>query len=291
MHFTYEAQPRSDLQQGDLIQRTEAVEALLREVHPHYFQSPNYRYFLVLTQSCDLARRDGKACNGRYITIAAVRPLRTAIEREVQKLQHTDIERRLGFCSNDRQAKLTQFMERLLNNNEEDYFYLHREQSAGLVEDHCAFLQLSIALRAQTHYATLLAARILSLKESFQHKLGYLVGTLYSRVGTEDWLEKQQEAVQFRELTQQPAKDPDLVLWLDKDVHKKVLDTLKALADPKPEDLQKAIADTVKSRETRKGEVLSIIANVLSDLSVPDDTIRKVRTRLENRADFAVKFK
>jgi hypothetical protein len=110
-----------------------------------YFQSPNYRYFLVLAQSCDLARRDSKACNGRYITIAAV--------------------------------------------------------------------------------------------------------------------------------------------------HKKVLDTLKALADPKPEDLQKAIADTVKSRETRKGEVLSIIANVLSDLSVPDDTVRKVRTRLENRADFAVKFR
>jgi hypothetical protein len=291
MHFTYEGQPRSDLQQGDLIKRTEAVEALLKEVHPHYFYSQNYRYFLVLTQSCDLARRDGKPCIGRYISIAAVRPVRTAIEREVQKLQHSEVERLLGFCSTERQPKLTQFMERLLNNNAEDYFYLHREQSAGFLEDNCAFLQLSIALRAQTHYDTLLAARILSLKESFQHKLGYLVGSLYSRVGTEDWLERHQEATQFRELTQQPAKDSDLVLWLDKDVHRKVLDTLKALPDPKPEDLQKAIADTVKSRETRKGEVLAIIVNVLSDLSVPDDTVRKVRTRLENRADFAVKFK
>ncbi len=291
MHFTYGAQPRSDLQQGDLMKRTEAVETLLKEVHPHYFHSPNYRYFLVLTQSCDLARRDGKPCNGRYITIAAVRPVRTAIEREVQNLQHTDIERRLGFCSSERKAKLTQFMERLLNNNEEDYFYLHREQSAGLLEDHCAFLRLSIALKAQTHYTTLLAARFLSLTESFQHKLGYLVGSLYSRVGTEDWLEKQQEAIHFHELTEQAAKDPDLVLWLDKDVHRKVIETLKSISDPKPEDLQKAITDTVKSRDTRKAEVLSIISSILSDLKIPDDTVRKVRTRLENRPDFTLRFK
>jgi hypothetical protein len=246
---------------------------------------------LVLTQSCDLARREGKPCNARYVTIAAVRPVRTAIERKIQELQHTEIERRLGFCSKDRQAKLTQFMERLLNNNEEDYFYLHREPSIGLIDDHCAFLQLSIALKVHLHYGTLLAARILSLKESFQHKLGYLVGSLYSRVGTEDWLEKQQQAIQFQELTQQPTKDPALVIWLEKHVHKKVVDILNKLPDPSPDDLQQAIAQAFKSKETRKREVLSMIASVLSELQVPEEIVTKATTRLENSAEFTIKFK
>jgi len=290
MHFTYEAQPRSDLQQGDLVRRTADVEALLKEVHPHYFQSQNYRYFIVLTQSCDLARRNSKPCNGRYISIAAVRPVRVAIERELQKLQHTEVERSLGFCSCDRKPKLTQFMERLLNNNEEDYFYLHREQTAGFNEDHCAFLRLSIALKAQAHYSTLLTARILSLKESFQHKLGYLVGSLYSRVGTEDWAEKE-EAIQFRDLTQQAAKDPSLVLWLEKDIHGKVLDRLKSIQDPQPEDLLDAIKTIVQTKDSRKSEVLNIISSVLSELNIPEETVKKVRTRLQNRPDFAVKIK
>jgi hypothetical protein len=226
MHFTYDEQARSGLLQGDLIQRTEDVDKILKAVHPHYFESPNYRYFLILTQSCDLARREGKPCNGRYISIAAVRPLQKVVEREIQNLQHDEIEKKLGFCSKERQAKLIQFMERLINNNEEEFFYLHREPSVGFVDDHCAFLQLSIALKAHVHYDTLLAARILSLKESFQHKLGYLVGTLYSRVGTEDWHEKQDKIDLYRELTQDPLKNESLVVWVDKDVHKKVLVTV-----------------------------------------------------------------
>jgi putative ubiquitin-RnfH superfamily antitoxin RatB of RatAB toxin-antitoxin module len=291
MHFTYDAQPRPDLLQGDLIRRTDAVDEILKAVHPHYFQSPNYRYFLVLTQSCDLVRRDGNPCNGRYISIAAVRPLQKVVEREMQKLQHDDIEKQLGFCSKDRQPKLTQFMERLINNNEEEYFYLHRESSVGLVDDHCAFLQLSIALKAHVHYDTLLAARILSLKESFQHKLGYLVGTLYSRVGTEDWLEKQDKIELYRELTQDPLKNKSLVVWLDKDIHRRVLDRLKKIENPTMDDLNNTISEIVKTKETRKQETLNIISDVLLEMQVPAETVKKACSRLENRSDFAVKFK
>ena len=43
MHFTYDAQPRPDLLQGDLIRRTDAVDEILKAVHPHYFQSPRAR--------------------------------------------------------------------------------------------------------------------------------------------------------------------------------------------------------------------------------------------------------
>ena len=165
------------------MRRTPALEQVLRTVHPHYHGKPDYPYFIVLTQSCDLVRRDGTNCASRYITIAAVRPLQLAVERYLDSLLYNDVERHFGLCDDSRKAKLRQFSERLLNNNEDAYFFLRREPSAGLVGDHCAFLPLSVALKAELHYEVLLEAKILQLKETFQHKLGYLVGKLYSRSG------------------------------------------------------------------------------------------------------------
>ena len=267
------------------------MEQVLKEVHPHYHQSSHYRYFLVLTQSCDLVRRTASsACGSRYISIAAVRPVQTAVTRHIESLQFEPVERKLGFCLKERQPKLIQFMERLLNNNEAEYFYLHREPSAGLREDHCAFLLLSIALKAQVHYDTLIQGRVLSLKESFQHKLGYLVGSLYSRVGTEDWCEGERKSV-FQELTREPVQDPNLVLWLEKDVHRKVLELLKHVVDPSQEDLRRFIEESYESKAARKKQMLDIIGEVLFGLQLPEDTVRRARSRLENRADFSAMVK
>ena len=123
MHFTYEPTARVNLSQGDLISRTQEVEALLKEVHPHYFQNTSYKFFIVLTQSCDLVRRDGAPCKARYISIAAVRPIKLAIERELARHQRTEIEKALKFCNKDALPKMVQFMERLLNNNEDEFFF------------------------------------------------------------------------------------------------------------------------------------------------------------------------
>src|SRR5881394_3482701 len=188
MHFTYSEEPdATSLQQGDILKRTPDVDSILKSVHPHYHHKTDYNFFIILTQSCDLVRRNGRTCKSRYITIAAVRSLELAVNRYAASLQYDDVEAALGFCPDDRKDKLRQFVERLLNNNEDNYFYLKAEPARGLSEDHCAFLQLSIALKSELHYDTLLAAKSLQLSESFQHKLGYLVGTSYSRVGTEDW--------------------------------------------------------------------------------------------------------
>jgi hypothetical protein len=53
--------------------------------------------------------------------------------------------------------------------------------------DCCAILNLSIAIKTPEHYDKCLEAKILELESSFQAKLGWLVGQLYSRVGTQDW--------------------------------------------------------------------------------------------------------
>ena len=160
-HFTYAPLDHAQLNQGDVLRRTPEIEGVLRNIHPHYMRK-DHPFFIVLTQSCDLIRRGGSSCASRYVTLAAIRPLRLVLEREIQRFQYSSIERKLGICNRARQPKMVQFAERLLNNNQEDYFFLQRESGSGLEEDHCAFLQLSIALKTELHYDTLLDAKILN---------------------------------------------------------------------------------------------------------------------------------
>jgi len=173
----------------------DGLDRVLEDVHPHYLKD-DYRFFIVLTQSCDLELRDGETCSARYLTIAAVRPLDLVIQRELQKYQNT-LALRANVCKSSVRTKLSQFIERLLNNNESKYFYLHECPQYKLDESVCAFLHLSIALKAERHYETCLAARILSLREVFRAKLGESVGRLYSRVGTEDWVPKHRNREEF----------------------------------------------------------------------------------------------
>ena len=185
-HFTYEKPDFSSLNQGDILKRTAAINNLLSEIHPH-FTKDDYKYLCVLTQGCDLVCRDGDPCSARYINLAAVRPMSLLIKRELTKLCSGSIEKKLGLIGTKRKAKIAQFLERIYNNNEDDYFYLCASPESGLSEDYCVFLRLSIPIKSELHYATLLDAKVIQLKESFQHKLGYLVGKTYSRIGTADW--------------------------------------------------------------------------------------------------------
>jgi len=50
-----------------------------------------------------------------------------------------------------------------------------------------ASLKVSIALKSDLHYEKCLSAKVLELSDEFKAKLGWLVGNIYSRVGTTDW--------------------------------------------------------------------------------------------------------
>lgn len=290
MHFTYTALDMDTLHQGDVVDRTEGVEQLLKEVHPHYYNSSDYRFFVVLTQSCDLIRRaPSNKCTSRYITLAAVRPLQLVLARQLEKVQYDPIERELGFCDLSRMTKLTQFMERLLNNNESEYFFLYRDSKQGLDVDHCTFLKLSIAVKSEIHYETLLKAKMLQLAESFEHKLGYLVGNLYSRVGTKEWPPDEV----FNALRDTPFKNPDLVLWLDGDVHKRVLRKLKTLSpgERSLEALHQAVKEEKATKITRRRSVLDIVGQTLQQVGVDIDKIPRIQKRLENHPEFRSNIK
>ena len=192
IHFTYNSDVCKDtLKQGDILKRTKELDELISTVHPHYAGN-EYEYFQIISQSCDLVRRgSSKTCSSRYITLAAVRSLDTVVQRAVQEEAEANKQVRIGnvtWCSDKHKSRISQTLDSLFNNNDKNYFFLKALPEYGLSKDCCTFLRLSIAIRATDHYEKCLDAKVIQLDENFQAKLGWLVGNLYSRVGTEDFV-------------------------------------------------------------------------------------------------------
>lgn len=192
VHFTYRVPEHGeDLCQGDVLTRTTDLEEVLGLYHAHYGLKKENTHFIVLTQSCDLVRRRGRI-GARYLTIAPVRPLSHVLNREFEEGVDISVAGK-RFASSRVQQKIEQLLNRLLNNNDEEFFFLAQEPAHGLSVDSCAVLRLGISIKVE-HYERLLEARIIGLEDSFQSKLGYLIGRLYAKVGTRDLDEGVREA-------------------------------------------------------------------------------------------------
>lgn len=186
-HFTYlEKCSPTTLCQGDILSKTPALMEVLRRWHPYFFENEDYKYFFVLTQSCDLFRRNEEKCNSKYITISAVRTLTDVLERRLSKLNIQHIGE-LWLIDEKDKIRVEQFLQRLLNNNESEFFYLSNDTTLDFPEPMVATLAVSVALKAEEHYKTCLDAKKMELDNAFKAKLGWLLGQLYSRVGTPDW--------------------------------------------------------------------------------------------------------
>jgi hypothetical protein len=198
LHYTYRKAPPTDkdLEQGDLLHKTSELQRIIGEVHPKYLRD-DYTHFLVLTQSCDLVRRgQKKTCKSPYITIAAVRALDTVVRREIEQYQD-EFQKAGKVCSNNNRHQLKVFLERLFNYNEPDYFYLHSETVVDF-EPHCTFLRLSVPLKI-SHYGICQDARFLSLQPLYQAKLGWMIGNIYSRIGTDEWVPSKETPTEFQQ--------------------------------------------------------------------------------------------
>jgi len=200
MHFTYSDKPdKSQLKQGDVIDMTDGIRALLDQYYPYWVGNEDYTHLMVMSQTCDLLRRDGRCCRTPYISVAAVKPVEKVLMLQVQRYRHTDFEEAAGVCALEKREDFLKFLERLKNNNEGDYFYLHRDIESRFLHDSCAFLRISVALQRE-HYDKLCDGKVLELLGDFQAKLGWLVGTIYSRVGTGDWVPNECTEDEFTEM-------------------------------------------------------------------------------------------
>jgi hypothetical protein len=290
MHFTYEPIESTDgttLNQGDVLRRTEDMDELLRSIHPHYYGQSEYRFLIVLTQSCDLERRESR-CKARYLTLAAVRPLTTVLEREVEELRRSQVETKAHIADLSRRPTVEQFVQRLLNNNESSYFYLHQEIEAGLDTPHCAFLRLSIAVRSSDHYEKCLAAKVLQLKAEFQAKLGWLVGNMYSRVGTPDWVPSAEDSAAFRRHV------ADLVdsttIWVDKKVLPKLVKALEDLGQTITPELVNATIAELKP-VPRRDVALKRLRELLPQVGLDPTKVEKAIAQIKSDPAFSQSLK
>lgn len=293
-HFTYAEKDTflsTSLCQGDIIKRTESVDKLIETIHPYYDDSNKYPFFMILTQSCDLIRRDDKNCKSKYITLAAVRPLEVAIERHISEYQKKEFEKSFAYCNEKHKENIRQFLERLFNNNEPNLFYLREEASKELFKDYCAFLHLTVAVKSNLNYDTLLEGKVIQLEESFQHKLGYLTGQIYSRIGTQDWDEESLKA-----LIKKCFKDnvDNALKWLPNSVHKKSIEKIsKTQSQLNEESVQEIIQEIIQSErlEARREKMLEIISSKLSNEQVEWSKIKQINIQLKNDPEFNSRIK
>lgn len=202
-----------ELQQGDLIIRDKTVQDVLSQAHQYYATAPSYTHFIVITQSCDLVRRGTRSPKAPYITVAAVRPFNILLDRFLRRHAFSpEAGEKYGLYDVSRREVSQQYLERLLNNEERGVFFIRGGSHPSVKEDLCAFLPLSVALKAD-HYDKLLAAKIAQLDDIFAAKLGWLVGNLYSRIATPDLEERSENGEELKEKFFQEKLDDDAT-WL-----------------------------------------------------------------------------
>ncbi|OEU73381.1 MAG: hypothetical protein BA869_04955 [Desulfuromonadales bacterium C00003107] len=281
-HFTYKdsLDDTSPLEQGDILCRSEKLNAIIQEVHPHYLKD-DYLYFIVLTQSCDLVPRKRGLCKAPYITIAAIRPLELLISRLVRKKQTTKLEQKANIVHESHKVGISEFIERLFNNNEPEYFYLHEDSSIGLPS--CvSFLRLSVAIKSDLHYQACVEARVSSLAETFKSKLGWLVGNMYSRVGTEDWVPETLSHENFKEMIKGTLEGS--VIFLDDKKYRLLKDTFTD-EEIEREDQQEIIRRIQKLEvKSKKEQLIDSLQKILEKRGViPDpDDIKKFLNFVKN---------
>ncbi len=282
VHWTYETfQPQDDLRQGDILQPTAELQELLQKWHKHFLDA-KYLAFMVVTQTCDLVRRR-EQCPSRYINLAVIR----ALDEVLPRLLDSTCRCVAPSCySEDQKSKARNLLERIFNQNEQAFglFYLYPDAQAGIGDDAVALLRVSVAFRSE-HYDVFRSARRGRLHDSFSHKLGWLAGNLYSRVGTEDWsfdqfrkeklIQKIKEHLDGGDESMRP-------LWLKKSVLAGLRNAGIVLSDlPRDTLLMEIEQLSLRSpKDYALDRMLEITQGVVPDLS--EAQVKKLRVHLGN---------
>ncbi len=274
------------LNQGDLLEKTPEIVEMLSQAHNYYAEADDYTHFLILTQSCDLVTR-GRAINAPYITICAVRPLSVVVEKyfagKSSKIEMTDIE----VAKLSLKQRFSMFMERIIHNTEDGFFYIPSDGVEVIREDLCAFLNLSVALRP-SHYDVLLRSKIAQLEDIFCAKLGWLKGNIYARVATPDIEEHVDDPKLYKkEFVERHLRSGSL-LWLSAFQQELLIRSVKEFAEKNA--LAKLTEDQSNEIIGRIPKDIEIIAMRIVDKLIKnkiidgadEDLVRKTKKSIQN---------
>ena len=285
MHWSYSQNADGDLAQGDILLPTVALRQSLDLAH-RWFNDPKYFGFVVVSQTCDLVRRNGESCKTPYIEVAVVRPFRAYLLALLR--QQCDCIGDRYFPSAERN-RANDLIDRIINQNEATLgiYYLHPEASIGIAEGSIALLRVSIALRAVEHYDVLVNARRGRLDPEFANKLGWLRGNMYSRVGIKDWKETEDDRKTATDikagLLDGSVNGPHFV-----ECPKKFLDDLRkgifSLKDATATEIETKIREYVA--KPHKENALDAIVRVLEGQEINPAIRTKVRNVLNSDSEF-----
>ncbi|HPF41234.1 MAG TPA: hypothetical protein P5081_18100 [Phycisphaerae bacterium] len=277
-HWTYdEFSDEQDLFQGDIIEPTKSLRQILEIVHPHFLDA-KYIAFMVTTQSCDLARR--RKNFGHQVNLCVVREISSIAQNLFDLACGTQIP---GVFDRSKKANLKELLARIVNQNEQaiGLFYLHPDLDAGVSTPCVAMLRIGIALRSK-HYDVLKASRRGRLRPEFQAKLGWLVGNLYSRVGTEDWsFPADRKLVQDGIIADASECVP--ATWLSSDA----INRARKMGLSNAEQVSRAINELEPAPLDKR--LLIELGNILSlpEFGIPAESQARLLKRLPSIASFA----
>ncbi len=184
---------KESLLQGDLIEIKGEFLEKFKEFYPGISHTEgNHGYALVLTQSCDLARRvvrkqlQEPACH--HILVCIVRPVSSVFKSELKFRRFKTAENGFTYLEQSAYEALQLSLSRLINNSEStNLFFLPK--TALLKEEMVAVLSVSFPFRCSSVYQSMIDARVATLKPEFRAKIGYMLADLYGRVATSDLFE------------------------------------------------------------------------------------------------------
>lgn len=290
MHWTYEAGVSgADLEQGDFLAVTPELTQLLSEVHAH-FTHEKFLGFLVTTQTCDLVRHGGKPPKSPYISIAAIRSLRSTFPR-LLAMECPPIQPTLTIFPASRKLDAKKLLHRIFNQNEAaiGLFYLHPDNEAGIGDACVAMLRVTVSLRAE-HYEELVRARRVHLKPAFQAKLGWLLGNLYGRAAAPDWSDQPGGSVALEALVNEHLIEQVEgcgPTWISDELVPVATKMVNELTRRPTEDIQKRLEPhrPAPPVEVAVAEVEDTIRRVMG-ATVDQELVTKVGNRLRNNGKF-----
>lgn len=170
------------LSQGDVIDRTAAVDACIGNALALGGGRLGCTHLIVLTQSCDLVKRKGRF-KAPHITLAAVRPFFDVMNEYLSEKNTPITGTDFSYYPKSVREDIKKLIERHLNNTEDDFFFLPKSEDSNIPEDLLALLRVTVTVEKE-HYEILAKAKIAELHDVFRAKLGWLAGNIYSRVAT-----------------------------------------------------------------------------------------------------------
>ena len=207
------------LQQGDIIAKSAAVVGVLEKAFPDEALA-KASAFIILTQSCDLFRRGKKSCRAKYVNLATISPLEDNLFMLLDDICDKvclEAEKPIsGLYLLKDKNKAEQFIERVLNQTEErrGLFYLPPLAEAGIGVHSIVNLQVNAPVRIE-HYDFLISNAKGRLGIEYQHRLGWLVGNLFSRVALPEFDKSEKDRIIKEMLT--PEEGEAGPFWVSRD--------------------------------------------------------------------------